>query len=128
MSLTSDQMEMREAEILRHYPAALALLQGFDHAPRIASATSPDRAEERSPGVGGSARRFPKASRLTIQPLLSKAGSTPRHPLGSKASHATTPPLLSKGSRATTSSERTPSCAPLRTCDATPSKRWTSWS
>ena len=72
--MTSDQMEMREAEILRHYPAALALLQGFDHAPRIASATSPDRAEERSPGVGGSARRF----RSTTPGLVTRSVARPQ--------------------------------------------------
>jgi hypothetical protein len=74
MSLTSDQMELREAEIVRHYPAALALLQGFDHAPRIALATSPDRAEERSPGIGGSARRF----RSTTPGLVARAVVRPQ--------------------------------------------------
>jgi hypothetical protein len=38
MSLTADQMELREEDIRKHYPAALAMLTGFDHAPRIASA------------------------------------------------------------------------------------------
>ena len=38
MSLTSDQMELREADIRKHYPAATALLNGFEHAPRIAKA------------------------------------------------------------------------------------------
>ncbi|QBF33167.1 ATP-binding protein [Thalassococcus sp. S3] len=57
MSLTSDQMELRETEIVAHYPAALALLQGFDHAPRIAAATTPAPAEERSAGIG-TRRRF----------------------------------------------------------------------
>ncbi|KAA9010485.1 AAA family ATPase [Histidinibacterium aquaticum] len=52
MSLTSDQMELREEEIRKHYPAALTLLEGIDHSPRVARATSPDRAEERSPGLG----------------------------------------------------------------------------
>ena len=33
MSQTSDQMELREDEIVKHYPMALAMLQGFDHAP-----------------------------------------------------------------------------------------------
>ena len=36
MSLTSDQMELREDDIRKHYPAATALLNGFEHAPRIA--------------------------------------------------------------------------------------------
>ena len=56
MSQVSDQMELREAEIVAHYPMALALLQGFDHAPRIGKgATAP--VAERSPGVG-TRRRF----------------------------------------------------------------------
>jgi energy-coupling factor transporter ATP-binding protein EcfA2 len=51
MSMTSDQMELREEEIIKHYAAAVALLEGFDHAPRIAKAAAPVAAE-RSPGVG----------------------------------------------------------------------------
>jgi energy-coupling factor transporter ATP-binding protein EcfA2 len=51
MSLTADQMELREEDIRRHYPAALAMLEGFDHAPRIAKAAVAP-AEEKSPGVG----------------------------------------------------------------------------
>ncbi|MBV1895833.1 MAG: ATP-binding protein [Rhodobacteraceae bacterium] len=51
MSLTSDQMELREADIVKHYPAAVAMLDGFDHTPRIGAATTPARAEERSPGI-----------------------------------------------------------------------------
>ncbi|MGR3468045.1 MAG: ATP-binding protein [Shimia sp.] len=55
MSQTSDQMELREDAITAHYDAALALLDGFDHAPRIG--TAKDVAEERSPGIG-TRRRF----------------------------------------------------------------------
>lgn len=51
MSETSDQMELREADVRKYYPAALALLEGFDHSPRIAtgSAVAP---VERSAGIG----------------------------------------------------------------------------
>ncbi|WP_299151533.1 ATP-binding protein [uncultured Tateyamaria sp.] len=56
MSQTSDQMELREAEIVAHYPVALALLQGFDHAPRIGKAEVA-AAPERSSGIG-TRRRF----------------------------------------------------------------------
>ncbi|MEM7076399.1 MAG: ATP-binding protein [Pseudomonadota bacterium] len=56
MTLTSDTMELPEAQVVAHYPAALALLQGFDHAPRIAQA-GPPPAQERSSGVG-TRRRF----------------------------------------------------------------------
>ncbi|MDF1856265.1 ATP-binding protein [Pseudooceanicola sp.] len=57
MSLTSDQMELREEDIRKHYDAAFALLDGFDHAPRIGRAASPAATEERSPGIG-TRRRF----------------------------------------------------------------------
>ncbi len=50
MSQTTDQMELREEEIRAHYAAALDLMDGFDHAPRIAKATAP--AVEKSSGVG----------------------------------------------------------------------------
>ena len=50
-----DAMELPEAAIRSHYPQALALLQGFDHAPRIGSA-APAPVAERSPGVPGAAR------------------------------------------------------------------------
>jgi hypothetical protein len=50
MSQTSDQMELREEEIRKHYPAALALLEGFDHAPRIGVARAAEA--EVSAGIG----------------------------------------------------------------------------
>lgn len=56
MSQTSDQMELREEEIRSHYAAALDLLDGFDHSPRIASGGGAPVAE-RSPGVSAG-RRF----------------------------------------------------------------------
>ncbi|MEL6621169.1 MAG: ATP-binding protein [Pseudomonadota bacterium] len=56
MSQTSDQMELREQEITAHYPMALAMLQGFDHAPRIGTGKAAPQAE-RSSGVG-TRRRF----------------------------------------------------------------------
>lgn len=57
MSLTSDQMELREEDIRKHYAAAFALLDGFDHAPRIAKAAEAPPVAERSPGIG-TRRRF----------------------------------------------------------------------
>ena len=56
MSQSSDQMELREAEITAHYPMALSMLQGFDHAPRIGKGTDAP-AVERSSGIG-TRRRF----------------------------------------------------------------------
>ncbi|MEJ6397442.1 AAA family ATPase [Yoonia sp. 208BN28-4] len=51
MSQTSDQMELREEEIRGHYAAALDLLDGFDHSPRVAQGTA-SATPERSSGVG----------------------------------------------------------------------------
>lgn len=56
MSQTSDKMELREEDIAKHVSVAQALIEGFDHAPRIAkSADAP--AAERSSGIG-TRRRF----------------------------------------------------------------------
>jgi energy-coupling factor transporter ATP-binding protein EcfA2 len=49
-------MELREAEIVAHYPMALAMLQGFDHAPRIGKGVAVPQ-QERSSGIG-TRRRF----------------------------------------------------------------------
>ena len=56
MSQNSDQMELREEDIRGHYAAALGLLDGFDHSPRIATGGAAPVAEK-SPGIG-SVRRF----------------------------------------------------------------------
>ncbi|WP_299771079.1 ATP-binding protein [uncultured Tateyamaria sp.] len=56
MTQTADQMELREAEITAHYPMALSMLQGFDHAPRIGKGKDAPQAE-RSSGIGAR-RRF----------------------------------------------------------------------
>ncbi|MDF1802315.1 ATP-binding protein [Thalassovita sp.] len=72
MSLTSDLMELREEEIRAHYPAALAMLEGFDHTPRIGKARAPEKPEERSPGISRT-RRFRSTTpgmvtRSTVRP------------------------------------------------------------
>lgn len=59
MSLNSDQMELREDDIRKHYPAAENMLDGFDHSPRIArprpqEASTPPA--ERSPGIAHTRR------------------------------------------------------------------------
>ena len=72
MSLTSDQMELREADIRAHYPAAAAMLDGFDHTPRIAKPGEPAAAPERSPGIG-SRRRF----RSTTPGLVTRSTARP---------------------------------------------------
>ncbi|GAB1479809.1 AAA family ATPase [Paracoccaceae bacterium] len=48
---TRDTMELREATIRSQYEAALGLVQGFDHAPRLAKALDV-ATPERSPGIG----------------------------------------------------------------------------
>jgi len=60
MSQTSDQMELREEDVRAHYAAALDLIDGFDHAPRIADepkliATVLDYAEALMAKVAGRA-------------------------------------------------------------------------
>jgi len=56
MSQTSDTMELREDDIVKHYEAATAMVQGFDHTPRIGEAKEAPVAE-RSAGIG-TRRRF----------------------------------------------------------------------
>ncbi|MCE8034082.1 AAA family ATPase [Billgrantia tianxiuensis] len=53
MSITSDQMELREEEIRKHYGTAMSMLEGFDHTPRIAHPQETDALTEpeRSPGI-----------------------------------------------------------------------------
>ena len=51
MTTARDTMELREDSIRAQYDAALALLAGFDHAPRLARAVDPVLVE-RSPGIG----------------------------------------------------------------------------
>ena len=52
MSAGRDTMELREADIRAQYDAALALITGFDHAPRLAKAVEVSKPAERSPGIG----------------------------------------------------------------------------
>ena len=66
MSQTSDQMELREEDVVKHYAAALGMLDGFDHAPRIADARE-NPVAEKSSGVG-TRRRF----RSTTPGLVTK--------------------------------------------------------
>ena len=51
MTNARDTMELREDNVRVQYDAALALLTGFDHAPRLGKAADPVTAE-RSPGIG----------------------------------------------------------------------------
>ncbi|WP_109465642.1 AAA family ATPase [Albibacillus kandeliae] len=72
MSLTSDQMELREEDIRKHYAAAAAMLDGFDHTPRIGKPVAEAPVAERSPGIG-SHRRF----RSTTPGLVTRSTARP---------------------------------------------------
>ena len=83
MSTTGDLMELREDDIRAQYPAAEAMLTGFDHAPRLAKPVETVRTE-RSAGLG-TRRRFRSttpglAARSTARPdgvaLLERIFST----------------------------------------------------
>lgn len=65
-------MELKEEKILEKYPLAEAMLEGFDHTPRIAAKREPDRVQERSPGIG-SRRRF----RSTTPGLVTRSTARP---------------------------------------------------
>ncbi|MEY8839428.1 ATP-binding protein [Cribrihabitans sp. XS_ASV171] len=71
MSLTGDQMELREEEIRAHYAAAAAMLEGFDHTPRIAKGSAAPT-KERSAGLG-TRRRF----RATTPGLVTRSTARP---------------------------------------------------
>ena len=71
MSQSSDQMELREEDVVKHYEAALAMMEGFDHAPRIGVAKAEDQ-PERSSGIG-TRRRF-----RSTTPGLATRLSTPQ--------------------------------------------------
>ncbi len=72
MSLTSDQMELREKDIRAHYDAAVAMLDGFDHTPRIGTAARSEKPKERSAGIG-TRRRF----RSTTPGLVTRSTARP---------------------------------------------------
>ncbi|MBO6507104.1 MAG: AAA family ATPase [Roseibium sp.] len=72
MTVSNDLMELKEEKILEKYPLAEAMLEGFDHTPRIAAKREPDRVQERSPGIG-SRRRF----RSTTPGLVTRSTARP---------------------------------------------------
>ncbi|MDQ2094101.1 AAA family ATPase [Rhodalgimonas zhirmunskyi] len=71
MSLTSDTMELREEDIRKHYAGAAALLEGFDHTPRIGKGRE-EAPVERSSGIG-TRRRF----RTTTPGLVTRSTARP---------------------------------------------------
>jgi hypothetical protein len=73
MSSPRDTMELREDQIRAHYPAALALLQGFDHAPRLGKPRDIDTAE-RSPGIPARTRFRSTTPGLVTRPTTRPGG------------------------------------------------------
>ncbi len=51
-------LEIKESDIKGHYGFAKSLLEGFDYSPRFGKESVSAPAQERSPGIGGSSRRF----------------------------------------------------------------------
>ncbi|WP_457650617.1 ATP-binding protein [Profundibacter sp.] len=71
MNMPSDQMELSEDAIRKHYDAASAMLTGFDHTPRIAKARDTE-VKEKSAGLG-TRRRF----RSTTPGLVTRSTARP---------------------------------------------------
>ena len=69
-----DTMELREEQIRAHYPAALALLQGFDHAPRLAKPRDLDTPTERSSGIPARPRFRSTTPGLVTRPTTRPGG------------------------------------------------------
>ncbi len=84
MSETSDQMELREEDVRAHYAAALDLLDGFDHSPRVAKATAggvpgksegvPTRRAFRSTTPGLSTRRVQRKEGVQLTARIEAVG------------------------------------------------------
>ncbi|SFR31958.1 ATPase family associated with various cellular activities (AAA) [Yoonia tamlensis] len=68
MSQPSDQMELREDDIRKHYISVAEMLMHLDHSPRLAKARLSLEAPEKSPDVAATRRRF----RSTTPGLLSR--------------------------------------------------------
>lgn len=72
MSTSQDLMELAEDLIREKYPAAEAMLDGFDHTPRLAKKVTTDTPAEKSSGIGAR-RRF----RSTTPGLVTKSTARP---------------------------------------------------
>jgi ATPase family associated with various cellular activities (AAA) len=71
MSQTSDLMELREEDVVKHYARAVAMLEGFDHTPRIGKGRA-EAPAEKSSGLG-TRRRF----RSTTPGLVTRSTARP---------------------------------------------------
>ncbi|MGQ0566938.1 MAG: ATP-binding protein, partial [Gemmobacter sp.] len=68
-----DTMELREETIRAHYEPSLAMLTGFDHAPRLAKPSAPVATGENSPGISAARPRF----RSTTPGLITRPTARP---------------------------------------------------
>ena len=73
MSIPADQMELREEDILKHYDAAVAMLQGVDHTPRLATPKTAPETRELSPGIAR-----PRRFRSTTPGLVTRSTARPQ--------------------------------------------------
>ncbi|CAM5776968.1 hypothetical protein LMIY3S_05800 [Labrys miyagiensis] len=62
MTASLNLMEVREAAIRAHYPAAFAMMEHLEHAPRIAKPRAAAAAAERSPGIPTASGRLFRAT------------------------------------------------------------------
>jgi hypothetical protein len=86
-----DTMELKEDVIRAHYTAALDLLSGFDHAPRLAKPTAADQTEERSPGIGTRPRFRSTVPGMVTRPTTRPGGVRVLDRIGSIGDGLTTP-------------------------------------
>ncbi|MXN64513.1 AAA family ATPase [Stappia sp. GBMRC 2046] len=73
MTVSNDLMELKEEKIREKYPLAEAMLEGFDHTPRIAAKRQTKDVRERSSGLG-TRRRF----RSTTPGLVTRSTARPQ--------------------------------------------------
>ena len=97
-------MEIKEAEIRKHYPQTYQLLAGFDYAPRIGRASeAPAAGSGRSPGIPGRRgfRTTPpgRASQATESGHEMCAMSTQRSPFSPRGPAVAGPPGAPAGRR-----------------------------
>ncbi|MFZ1467600.1 MAG: ATP-binding protein [Paracoccaceae bacterium] len=71
---TRDTMELKEDAVRAQYEAALGLLSGFDHAPRLAKPLEAAPVAERSPGIGAAPRFRSTVPGLAARPVASRPG------------------------------------------------------
>ena len=77
MSQTSDQMELREEDIRKHYVAAAEMLMQLDHSPRLARARLSLETPEKSPDVAATRRRFRSTTPGLLARTTAPAGGVP---------------------------------------------------